>query len=308
MIRYQKLGYVAINVTDIERSRRFYENVLGLEYVETGPDGDVRFRCSDDHCNIVLHQNDTPGVRLVGFMLEGDEQFAAVRKRMEECGIACEAIGPQECADRGLASGLRIAEPNLNAAFEFYPPPPLDAEASFTATVAKIQHIGHVVAGTPRYHEIINVLNFASSDEIDGTIRFFRLFPNPYHHGMRVGIGPRNSLHHLNFMVSEIDGIGAALNRFKRHNAPVVFGPRRHIASNSVFLYFLDPDELTLEHSFRMEEFPERDARDPRMLPARPESLDSWGGVGDARMAAVGLVQPFETGRSWLSVDGSAGA
>jgi 2,3-dihydroxy-p-cumate/2,3-dihydroxybenzoate 3,4-dioxygenase len=311
MIRYQKLGYVGINVTDVERSRRFYQDVLGLQFVEIGPDGGVRYRCSDDRYSVVLHQNDTPGLRFTGFMLEDDAQYAAVRARMEERGVACEAIGPQECADRDLASGLRIAEPNLNGAFEFYRPRPQDADASFVPTVAKIQRIGHVVVGTPRYRETIDffndVLNFAPSDEIDGIIRFFRLFPNPYHHGMGVCVSPNNCLHHVNFMVSEIDDIGAALNRFKRHDVPVVFGPGRHIASNSVFLYFLDPDGLTLEYSFGMEEFPERDARDARVLPPRPESLDSWGGVRDARMAAVGLVQPFETGRGWLPVTGSAG-
>ena len=56
-------------------------------------------------------------------------------------------------------------------------------------------------------------------------------------------------------MVSEIDDIGTAINRFKHHDVPIVFGPGRHIASNSVFLYFLDPDGLTLEYSYGMEEF-----------------------------------------------------
>ena len=33
-IRYDRLGYVALNVSDLERSRRFYRDVLGLQ--ETG--------------------------------------------------------------------------------------------------------------------------------------------------------------------------------------------------------------------------------------------------------------------------------
>ena len=39
MVRYQKLGRVELNVTHLERSRHFYEKVLGLQYVDTGPDG-----------------------------------------------------------------------------------------------------------------------------------------------------------------------------------------------------------------------------------------------------------------------------
>lgn len=45
---------------------------------------------------------------------------------------------------------------------------------------------------------------------------------------------------------------------------PVVFGPGRRPASTSVFLYFLDPDGMTLEYSFGMEEFPQIGARAPR--------------------------------------------
>jgi catechol-2,3-dioxygenase len=35
MIRYKKLGYVALNVTDIGRSSKFYEQIVGLEQTET---------------------------------------------------------------------------------------------------------------------------------------------------------------------------------------------------------------------------------------------------------------------------------
>jgi 2,3-dihydroxy-p-cumate/2,3-dihydroxybenzoate 3,4-dioxygenase len=77
---------------------------------------------------------------------------------------------------------------------------------------------------------------------------------------------------------------------------PVVFGPGRHIASSSVFLYFLDPDGLTLEYSFGMEEFPEVDPRAPRTLPPVPESIDSWGAVRDPRMTAIGEIAPYTIG------------
>ena len=117
--------------------------------------------------------------------------------------------------------------------------------------VAKIQRIGHVVFTTPRYGEttafMTQVLEFAASDDIEGVISFMRPPPNPYHHGVGVARGERHGLHHLNFMVAEIDDIGIALNRFRRHHVPVVFGPGRHIASNSVFLYFLDPDGIMME-------------------------------------------------------------
>jgi 2,3-dihydroxy-p-cumate/2,3-dihydroxybenzoate 3,4-dioxygenase len=302
MIRYEKLGYVGINVSDLGRSRAFYENVVGLQPIDTGADGSARFRCSDDYYSVILHASAEPGFRYVGVSLEDDRQYAALEQALGSAGIPHEALSTEECALRRVESAWRISVPYLGAAFEFYRPLP-EGEARFESSLAKIQRIGHVVFGTPHYREtndfVERVLNFAHSDEIEGIIRFFRMFPSPYHHGIGVGNGRRNSLHHVNFMVSEIDDVGTALNRFKKFDVPVVFGPGRHIASNSVFLYYLDPDGLTLDYSFGMEEFPEHAPRDPRTLPPVPESLDSWGGLRDPRMAASGIVQPFQVGAGW---------
>jgi len=303
MIRYEKLGFVHLNVTDLSRSRRFYEEVVGLQFIESGSSGELRFRCSGDRYNVVLHQSTTPGFRALGLMLESDQQFDVLERRLQDRGIAHEEISAEECADRYLARVWRISEPHMQAAFEFYRPLPVGPDAIFEPTVAKIQRIGHVVFGTPHYAESIGflreTLNFAPSDEVDNIISFFRAFPNPYHHGIGIGRAPRNLLHHVNFMVTEIDDIGIALNRFKAHDVPVVFGPGRHIASNSVFLYFLDPDGLTLEYSFGMEEFPETDPRGARVLPPVPASIDSWGGQRDARMSATGDVEPYAVGAGW---------
>ena len=91
-------------------------------------------------------------------------------------------------------------------------------------------------------------------------------------------------------MVDEIDDIGRALTRFKQNEVPVVFGPGRHPASESIFLYFLDPDGITWEYTLGMEEFPEVNPREARNLKPGPDSMDAWGNVMDERMGKVGRV------------------
>ena len=34
MIRYKKLGYTVLSVTDLDKSVDFYENIVGMEFVE----------------------------------------------------------------------------------------------------------------------------------------------------------------------------------------------------------------------------------------------------------------------------------
>ena len=84
--------------------------------------------------------------------------------------------------------------------------------------------------------------------------------------------------------------VGRGLARFKAKDVPVVYGPGRHLASTSVFLYFLDPDGMTLEYSFGMEEFPEVGARAPRSIEPTPLNFDTWGSHRDPRMSSVGEI------------------
>jgi len=301
MIRYERLGRVDLNVTDLDRSGRFYEEIVGLQRAgKQGVDGSLEFLCGADNCRVVLHESAMPGLRSMALALESERAFETLRDRLEERGVACEAVPDNECLNREWLRSWRIEEPNTSATIEFYLPRAAQDSLSFVPTVAKIQRIGHVVFTTPRYAETIafmtQVLEFAVSDDIEGVISFMRPPPNPYHHGVGVARGTRHGLHHLNLMVAEIDDVGVALNRFKQREVPVVFGPGRHIASDSVFLYFLDPDGLTLEYSFGMEEFSETEPRAPRTLPPKLESIDSWGGRPDPKLAAVGVVQPWRRG------------
>jgi len=293
-VRYRKLGYVELNVTDLACSREFYENMVGLQFVEQGPQGEQRFRCSEDPWTVALHQAPMAGHKRTGLMVEDDAQFERLFARLATAGVPCEEVGAAECAERGLARAARLVDPSIGAVMEFY----LGTAASpstFTPTLAKIQRLGHVVFGTPKFDEAVthfrDVLNFAPSDFIQGLFAFFHCWPNPWHHGVAVGRAPQPVYHHTNFMVSEMDDIGRAMHRFNRAGVPIVYGPGRHLASGSAFLYFLDPDGLTCEYSFGMEQFPEDGAREPRLLVPKPETADMWLSPLDPRMGKTGAIE-----------------
>ena len=100
-----------------------------------------------------------------------------------------------------------------------------------------------------------------------------------------------NHLNHVNFMVSDIDDIGRAMNRMKAAGVEIVFGPGRHLPSESIFLYFLDPDGMTVEYSFGMETFPEAGAREARLLEPVPATLDTWGSVATPAFGKIGAIE-----------------
>ncbi|MFN0161182.1 MAG: VOC family protein [Burkholderiales bacterium] len=293
--RYRKLGYVALNVTDIERSARFYVDLLGLTPVAPAS-GDVRYlRCSEDHHNVILHAAPRPGLKRIGFEMESRAALEALHASLVAGGHAVREMSAEECALLHQGSGIRLVEPCTGATLEFYESMREFGGQPFVPTVARIQRLGHVVMRTPEYAGAVefftDVLGFRISDSIDGAVTFLRCFPNPFHHSLGIGSGRERGLHHVNFMVTEVDDIGRALWRFNRAEVPIVNGPGRHPPSGSMFLYFLDPDGMTLEYSFGMEEFPEIAPRKPRVLEPIRESFDYWGAPVDPRKAAVGEIE-----------------
>jgi 2,3-dihydroxy-p-cumate/2,3-dihydroxybenzoate 3,4-dioxygenase len=298
MIRYAKLGYVALNVSDLEKSCDFYGRLLGLEKVESDVPNTAFYRCSRDHHNLILTQGANPGLKRIGLELEMPEMVDASFEYFSSIGLNPQLVPLEELDVLQQAKSFRVVDP-FGVTFEFYSDMsqlPLE----FQPSVAEIQKLGHVVLKTPDVEKATKfynkMFNFAISDYLAGTGSsskggtWFRCFPVPYHHSFAVFDGPETSLHHVNFMVSTIDDIGKAVNRFKKSGVSIAMGPGRHAPSGAIFLYVLDPDGMTIEYSFGMEEFPEVNPRKPKYLAPEPETIDLWGGqVADHKMAGIGV-------------------
>ena len=288
--RYSRLGYVALNVTDLERTLAFYTDIVGLDATEIA-DGQAALRCGPDHHNVLLNRAPEPGLKRIGFELESEDDLERAFRHLERCGYAPAWLDAEECAALHQGPGLRFRHPGTGLPLEYFIGMERMAEP-FGARLARIARLGHVVVSTPDLpamrDSLMRDLGFVLSDEVDGMIAFLRCFPNPFHHSLGIARADENRLHHVNFMVTDIDDVGRALNRLKKNKVEIVYGPGRHPPSGSIFLYFLDPDGMTVEYSFGMEEFAETGARAPRLMPPVPESLDFWGGLPSLDFARVG--------------------
>jgi 2,3-dihydroxy-p-cumate/2,3-dihydroxybenzoate 3,4-dioxygenase len=293
MFRYKELGYVALNVSDIKKSSDFYQTMVGLELVEYNENGPAFFRCSNDHHNIILYPSTEPGIKRVGFELENDEQLEIAHDTFVKHGLNPKDVSKEELKELKQGRSFRIVEPNTGLTLEFYSKI-MYMVKDYKPQMTKILRLGHVVLNVVEFEKTLkfftDVLNFRISDTL-GENAWLRCFPNPYHHSLALIKNRENKLHHVNFMVTDIDDIGIAKNRMEQNGVTKVFGPGRHEPSTSIFFYFLDPDGMTLEYSFGMEEFPEVNAREPRMLEPSPWTLDRWGGKPDSKFASFGKIE-----------------
>ncbi|NIJ09637.1 2,3-dihydroxy-p-cumate/2,3-dihydroxybenzoate 3,4-dioxygenase [Sphingomonas vulcanisoli] len=289
--RYRRLKYVAVVVTDVERTENFLLDIVGLA---EGPESgkiDTRFlRCSDDHHDVILIKGREPGLARISFEMESVKDFDATKAHLTKKGLNPVDVDADELAFLGIDRAFRIIEPNSKLTFEFMHGM-VAAETPFVPTVADISMLGHIVLMAKDVDAVteflINTLNFKLSDEGAGG-GLLRPFPTTNHHSLGLVRSNENRIGHIAFMVHSYDVIGKAVPRFKKHDVPIVFGPGHHPASNSNFLYFLDPDGITWEYTFGMEQFPEHDPRDPRYLELG--NGDSWGNEMDPRMGKVGRV------------------
>lgn len=297
-IRYKGLGYVCLNVTDLGRSREFYTDIVGLQEVDSSQPGVAFFRCTDRHHDLVLYEAAPAGLRRIGWEMESATALEAAREHLRGLGQPIIDVRDEEAAVMAIERGFRSIEPGCGAVFEYFISMSQATEA-FKPSHTHFTRVGHIVLGSPEAARseqfLLGEMNFRVSDRITGLGSFMRCHPNPLHHSLGIGQAPQAVLNHLNFMVVDLDDIGRAFNRLRAKDVPIVYGPGRHPQSGSVFLYFLDPDGLTLEYSFGMEEFSEHNPRPARDMALAPGVTDAWGGVPQPGFGAVGVLAPLES-------------
>jgi 2,3-dihydroxy-p-cumate/2,3-dihydroxybenzoate 3,4-dioxygenase len=291
-IRYARLGYCRLQVVDIAKSVTFYRDLMGL-LLARDEAGTAWFRCSDKPYDLILEQGEQSGLAGVGFELENEAELDIAFAHLTGLGYAPAWADAAQTAAQKVERAFRFRNPDTGLELDFYAGQVL-ADTAFVPTLAKIERLGHVVINCKSYVDAhrfwVDDLGFAISDHVPGKIAFLRCWPNPLHHSFALLEGPTDGLNHFNFMVTDVDDVGKAMNRMRQAHVPIVFGPGRHLPSTSIFIYFLDPDGMTTEYSFGMEEIPEDAPRHPRDLEPKPEVLDTWGSIPDPRFGKGGVI------------------
>lgn len=283
MLRYRRLCYVALNVSDPARSRDFYARLQGL-VEETSTRAPFAFRVGTDRTLLTLGKGTLPGIKAFGFEMESDAGLDALANALGGAGVAWARS----------ESGIRMVDPHTAAAVEFHRRAP-DSAAGEGRPGDAIAGFGHVVLATPAYREAVDfwreTLGFRLSDEIAGRISLLRCFPNPTHHSLGIARGPRRRFHHLNFRARDGVNLEAVARELAGHGVTIASGPGTHTPSGNQFLYFFDPDGLTLEISTVNERFEEGRERPARILPDRPESFATGKVERHPGMGTVGEIE-----------------
>jgi 2,3-dihydroxy-p-cumate/2,3-dihydroxybenzoate 3,4-dioxygenase len=285
--RYRGLGYITLQVSDIEKSSDFATNVFGMDAAGEGEGGARFFRVGPKNHDIMLVPADKPAFARSSWELETEDDLDKAFRHYNEIGLSPAWVSDNECSSLRLERAFRVVEPKLRTTWEYY------ARMSSISTpctnkLTRFQggkHYGLIVPDCKEVSDyMVENMGFRVSDYMEGWgASLLRAYPNPNHHSIAPlkFPTPHPTFHHIAFMVEEIDDIGRLFNRIKRHDVNIQWGIGRHPTSLSIFLYIYDHDYFVWEYTLGMEQFPEVGAREPRRMSSAREDLDLWGAVPD---------------------------
>ncbi|MGZ8497904.1 MAG: VOC family protein [Candidatus Binatia bacterium] len=121
MVTPRKLGHVGIYVRDLEKSKKFYCEVVGLKISDELPGRAAFMRCSHDHHDTVLFQlaaDQSAGapnqrVELQQISYEVDRLDDLRSKAVELCAQGIEVTGPDQKGP-GMDKTIEFCDPDGN--------------------------------------------------------------------------------------------------------------------------------------------------------------------------------------------------
>jgi catechol 2,3-dioxygenase len=111
----QRAGHVAIRVRDLDATRRFYSDVVGMKVAREYPGRAVFFRFHEYHHDLVAFRTDDctepaskqhAGVAHIAFVAEDFETVRRHYRRVKELGI------PVRCTDHGFTKSIYFPDPD----------------------------------------------------------------------------------------------------------------------------------------------------------------------------------------------------
>ena len=250
-----RLSHVCLNVRDLEKSKTFYTDILGLQ-VSDETSNHIYLRAMEErghHC-VILQKSDQPGtVDVMGFKTFDEADLDKAEQYFRKKGR------PTKWVERPYQGRTLLTSDNIGIPIEFYHK--MDRLASLHQKYElyrgvkplRIDHFNcfspDVDASVAFYNDLGFRVTEYTEDSVSEKIWAAWMQRKGGVHDMAFtnGRGPR--LHHVAFWVPTPLNIIDLLDLMATtgYVANIERGPGRHGISNAFFLYILDPDGHRIE-------------------------------------------------------------
>jgi 3,4-dihydroxy-9,10-secoandrosta-1,3,5(10)-triene-9,17-dione 4,5-dioxygenase len=292
-IDIRSMGYARVASTDLEQWKHFGTRVLGLAEGR-GPNADnLYFRIDEVSARLVVFPADVDELCCVGWELADHPALQEAREHLSKVGVEFEEGTEEELAERRVQELVRFTDPFDNV-FELFHGITYESRPVVTPYAANFvtgdQGMGHVVIPVTDDVEALrfytDVLGFRLRDSMSmpgefvgkdpGTKVWLRfLGVNPRHHSLAFLPMPNPSkCVHIMLEVDKLDDVGRALERVRKHKAPLSATLGRHMNDQMVSFYVRSPGGFDVE--FGTEGLQVDDAR---WVARESTAVSYWGHV-----------------------------
>lgn len=255
-----KLGHVALATPDLDRSRWFYRDVIGLD--ETADvDGTIYLRGwgEFEHHSLSLREGPT-GIDHFGWRASAADDIEAWSERLRAAGIAVEHV--EAGVEAGQGDAIRFVTPSGHP-FEIYfeierPDAPQELRSRLKSNVSRAHRRG----ASPRRLDHINVatrdvpggmdwleqmLGFRVREKITagsrGMVSAWSAVTSQVHDLAltRDLTGGDGTLHHIAYLFDSREELMLGADVLREEGIKIELGPGMHGIARSMFCYVRDP-------------------------------------------------------------------
>ncbi|MGN6781674.1 MAG: iron-dependent extradiol dioxygenase HsaC [Marmoricola sp.] len=265
-IDIRSMGYIRVASTDLDAWRTFAEKVLGLAVGRGPSEHNLYYRIDEVSARLVVFPAERDELACVGWELADHQALQDAREHLQKAGVDFEDGTPEELAERRVQELVRFTDPWGNV-FELFHGITYESRPVVTPYAAHFvtadQGMGHVVLPVLDDVEALRfyteVLGFRLRDSMSMPGEFVGKEPgskvwlrflgvNPRHHSLAFLPMPNPSkCVHVMLEVDKLDDVGRALERVRKHQAPLSATLGRHMNDEMVSFYVKSPGGFDVE-------------------------------------------------------------
>ncbi|HVV92601.1 MAG TPA: VOC family protein [Hyphomicrobiales bacterium] len=287
LARVTKLGFLGLGAVKYDEMLNHYRSIVGLPVFREEPQ-ETLLSCGVDARAVSLRRSDKPGIRYLGFVIEGEGDLSDIAADARKAGYSASL---KSDAFDGIPSAVEVNDPDGYTIYLYRQGPA--ATTPYGNSGVRPNKLGHVALlvgdaqKAAKYYT--DILGFRWSDWLGDFFVFMRC--NTDHHTMNFLRSEKSGMFHVAFELLDMSHLGRSCDVLAQHRQRIIWGPGRHGMGHNLFVYHRDPDGNIIEFFAELDRMSDEnlgyfDSRPYHAdLPQRPKiwspedpmAANSWG-------------------------------